>query len=209
MLVAEIKDDQAQGGPVNAQDAGAASGKLKHQRESLKSARGGARQQPEAELTMWLCDRCRRPNIIDSPQCKTVGCEGNIEACEDFEALQIQQVTQTILDQRLKDWQASYSLQAAAERKQAEANKLGEDDWKCEFCQTMNKLKVGVMDSCRCTKCLRKNENIEEMLYIMGNQQYQQAEQKGYEDLKHDPTKPSPVPQARVQEPPAAGYYKP
>lgn len=73
----------------------------------------------------------------------------------------------------------------------------------------MNKLKVGVMDSCRCTKCSRKNENIEEMLYIMGNQQYQQAEQKGYDDLKHDLSKPSSVPQARVQDPPAAGYYKP
>ena len=71
---------------------------------------------------------------------------------------------------------------------------MGEDDWKCEVCQTRNKLKVGDMNSCRCVKCGTKNENIEDMLYILGNQQYQNAERQGYSDIKNEQIKPSPVP---------------
>ena len=53
---------------------------------------------------------------------------------------------------------------------------MSEDDWKCEHCGATNKLRVGDLESCKCAKCGAKNANIEEMLYILGNQQYQAAE---------------------------------
>ena len=83
----------------------------------------------------------------------------------------MQEMTQSNLDTLLRNWQQAEASRQEQEvkKQQEEANKRGESDWDCEFCGNINQMIVNDSTSAYCKKCRKKNENIAEMLLIVGN----------------------------------------
>lgn len=148
---------------------------LTQERQSLKSARR-SRNEPEAEepkkvvveqeqqVMIWICDVCKRPNdFSQGANCQHVKdnkpCEGNLEMMENFETKEM----------KISEYKAD--LEKWEQVMKEEDNKLSENDWKCEECDTINQMNNNDIYSAYCKKCNRKNEWIEHMIKLANNNQ--------------------------------------
>ena len=61
-------------------------------------------------------------------------------------------------------------------KEEEEANKMKENDWECESCNTRNQWVKNDVNSSRCSKCFIKNKMIEEIIIVMSSKKWQAIE---------------------------------
>ena len=70
----------------------------------------------------------------------------------------------------LKLWEETTALDI--KEKEEAAKQIKENEWECDHCHAINTWAVDDPESCKCRRCGCKNDNIAEMIIIMGNKRH-------------------------------------